>query len=716
MRPAQGKSTQLPKYLAEALSNGKGCVVCTQPRRVAAVTVASRVAKELDVQLGEEVGYSIRFDDKTSKKTKIKFVTDGVLLRECMVNSSLEGYDAIILDEAHERSLSTDILMGLIKQIQAKRPKLKLVIMSATLQVDLFMSFFTDTNLVQIEGRLHPVEVMYLKEAQEDYVDAALRTCAQIHSNEAPGGVLVFLPGQDDIESLQSLLLEHLPGIPGRCDESAILSKQKHLEARLASVSQDVDVENGVSSVSGQPKVIDALLYDFEVHPLYAAMPTEEQYAVFKPSPPGVRKFILSTNIAETSLTISGIRYVVDCGFYKCRNMEARTGVEMLSVIPVSQAQCNQRAGRAGRECPGKCYRVFPEHAFESLDEVSVPEIQRVSINQVLLQLLGIGIEDPTTFPYPSPPSMDSIRKAGRELTYLGALEMRDNTQKLSPLGVKMANLPLEPVYSALLLRSAEPKYRCVKEILTIVSMLSTEGIFIQPHKDVEKQAASKAHRLLASGEGDVPSLLNIYTAWVHSKRSAAWAQQSYLSQRALLTAHNIREQLSSLLSKRHGWGVDVNLSCMPDRSLYMKCLAAGFCLNVAQKQVVESTSNGAASVGAPRHASKSAAMRNFANAIALPGAAKDTKDSAPYVTLRGRQPVYIHPSSVLFSQSGGFKKLPDYVVYSDLLITSKQYMRGITAIESEWLEDVPGGLFKKYKQPQPLVAIAIQMTSVRRT
>lgn len=692
-----GKSTQLPKYLSEALSNGNGCVVCTQPRRVAAVTVASRVAKELNVELGEEVGYNIRFEDKTSKKTKIKFVTDGVLLRECMVNSSLEGYDAIILDEAHERSLSTDILMGLIKQIQDKNPKMKLVVMSATLQVSLFMSFFNDTNLVQIEGRQHPVEVMYLKEAQEDYVDAALRTCAQIHANEAPGGVLVFLPGQDDIESLQALLQEHLPSIPGRSDESAVLSKRKHLEARLASVSEDIHEESGVPSTPRPPKVIDAIIHDFEVSPLYAAMPADEQYAVFTPPPLGVRKFILSTNIAETSVTISGIRYVVDCGFYKCRTMEPRTGVEMLKVSPVSQAQCNQRAGRAGRECPGKCYRVFPEHAFESLDEATVPEIQRVSINQVLLQLLGIGVGDPTTFPYPSPPSTDSIQKAGRELHYLGALEMRDNTQKLSPLGVKMANLPLEPVYSALLLKSADPKYRCVKEMLTIVSMLSTDGIFIQPHKDAEKQAASKAHRLLASSDGDIPTLLNIYVAWLHSRKSAMWAQQSYLSQRALLTADNIRDQLSSLLSKQQQ--VDVKLSCMPDRTLYMKCLAAGLCLNVAQKQSVESSSTGITAGAAPRHVAKSAAMRNFANAISLPGAAK-VRESGPYVTLRGRQPVHIHPSSVLFSQSGGTKRLPDFVVYSDLLITSKQYMRGITAIQSEWLEDIPGGLFKKVPTP----------------
>lgn len=700
-----GKSTQLPKYLAEAFYDSKGSVICTQPRRVAAVTVAQRVAAELGVDVGAEVGYNIRFEDKTSSKTKIKFVTDGVLLRECMVNSDLDGYDVIILDEAHERSLSTDILMGIIKDIQARKPSLRLVVMSATLQVDLFMDFFADTNLIMIEGRQHPVTVMYTKEAEEDYVDAALCTCAQIHASEAPGGVLVFLPGQEDIENLQALLEAHLPSVIGRTDASAAVSRQQHLQKRLAAVREDIQMENNAAKGTGD--LTKALLYDFEIRPLYASMPPDQQLAAFDAPDPGVRKFILSTNVAETSVTISGIRYVVDCGFFKCRLMETATGMEMLKVTPVSQAQANQRAGRAGREAPGKCFRVFPEPAFEELRKSSVPEIQRVSVTQVMLQLLDIGIKDPKTFPYPSPPSESSIRKAGRDLLHLGAV---DASGKMTAMGKKMASLPLEPVYAALLLLSAEEKYGCIKEMLTVVSMLSTDNVLLMPHREADKQAASRAHKALASAEGDIPTLLNIFIAWGYSRKSMEWASQHYLSQRALLTAANIREQLCSLLSKLHH--IDVSVSCWPDeKSNYLKCLTAGLCLQVAQKNNTKMTYGGNGSSGSSstgnndvnqRHIAKTNAARSFAENIGLQGAAKTAASVAPYVTLNGRQPVYVHPTSVLFGRAGNFKNLPEFVVYSELLITTKQYMRGLTAIDGEWLEDLPGSASALFKSSNP--------------
>lgn len=695
-----GKSTQLPKFLAEAFSDSDGCVICTQPRRVAAVTVAQRVAGELGVEIGSKVGYSIRFEDKTSSRTKIKFVTDGVLLRECMVNSDLDGYDVIILDEAHERSLSTDILMGIIKELQARKPTLKLVVMSATLQTDLFMSFFADTNLIMIEGRQHPVTVMYTKEPEEDYLDAALRTCAQIHSSEAPGGVLVFLPGQEDIENLQALLEEHLPSVIGRTDESAVVSRQQHLQKRLAAVQEDIQRENSHGKDDeGGGEIHNALMNDFEIRPLYASMPPDQQLDAFKSPPPGVRKIILSTNVAETSVTISGIRYVVDCGYFKCKMMEPTTGMEMLKATPISQAQANQRAGRAGREAPGKCFRVYTESAFEGLREASIPEIQRVSVTQVMLQLLDIGVKDPKQFSYPSPPAESSIIKAGHDLLHLGAVSTDGS---LTDMGRKMASLPLEPVYSALLLLSTDAKYSCVKEMLTVVSMLSTDSIFLQPHKENDKMAASRAHKVLANSDGDIPTLLNIFTAWSYSRRSFEWASQHYLSQRALLTAANIREQLCSLLSRQHG--VDVAVSCWPDeKSSYLKCLTAGLCLQVAQKNSTVKGS-GAVSAGADatndRHIARTNAARSFAQGIGLQGAAQSSGSVAPYVTIKGRQPVHVHPTSVLFGKSGGHKNLPEFVVYSDLLITTKQYMRGVTAVEGDWLEELPGGLFKKPKAP----------------
>lgn len=298
-----GKSTQLPQYLQVLLTQGKR-IACTQPRRVAAVSVAQRVAFEQKVKIGEQVGYAIRFEDVSSHKTKIKFVTDGVLLRECMVDSLLNDYDIVILDEAHERSLQTDILMGLLRQAQEKRPTLRVVVMSATLQIDLYLNFFKDGNVIKIAGRQFPVDVLYASQPVDDYVDAALLTCLQIHADEAPGGVLVFLPGQEDIEALMGLLEDHLPSIVSsklKLMGSAIVTQVTQSEEPMTKKSRKSDT--GV-------EVTASNLRNFEIAPLYAAMPAEDQMAALKPSAsPDVRKFVLSTNIAETSVTISGIKY-----------------------------------------------------------------------------------------------------------------------------------------------------------------------------------------------------------------------------------------------------------------------------------------------------------------------------------------------------------------------------------------------------------------------
>lgn len=296
--------------------------------------------------------------------------------------------------QAHERSLDTDTLMGLLRQLQDRRPNLKIVIMSATLQIDLFTSFFNDCIVVSVPGRQFPVEILYAGEPEPDFVEAAMLTCLQIHEDEEPGGVLVFLPGQEDIESLQNLLSEYLPSVQGKTHK-----KMKHSH------------NNG-------------LLQDFCLQPLYAAMSSDDQLKAFDVPPPGVRKFVLSTNIAETSVTVSDIKYVVDLGFVKSRWIHAQTGLEMLKTVAVSKAQANQRAGRAGRTCAGKCFRLYTESFYESsLEEVSLPEIQRVNIGQMVLQLKEIGIGSIHSFPLPSPPSSSGLRKAFELLLALGALD-----------------------------------------------------------------------------------------------------------------------------------------------------------------------------------------------------------------------------------------------------------------------------------------------------
>ncbi|CAB1113098.1 unnamed protein product [Ectocarpus sp. CCAP 1310/34] len=341
-----------------------GLIACTQPRRVAAVTVAKRVAAEVGCDLGNTVGYTVRFDDRTSKSTRIKYMTDGVLLREAMSDPLLSAYSAIVLDEAHERSLDTDILFGLVRRLQPKRPDLKVVVMSATLDVDLFRRFFRDSVSLHVPGRMHPVDIMYATEDQDDYLDACLMTCLQIHEDEkGDGDVLVFLPGQDDIEALSQLLRENLATL--RAEKSRELAAAA---ADAAAAAGDEEFQRprgrGGDDLQGQG---DGLLRESMVCPVFAALPQEQQLEAFEPAPRGTRKFVLATNIAETSITINGIRYVVDSGKVKVRSFQASTGMEFLRSQDISKAQATQRAGRAGREAPGVCYRLFRQDVKISL-------------------------------------------------------------------------------------------------------------------------------------------------------------------------------------------------------------------------------------------------------------------------------------------------------------------------------------------------------------
>jgi pre-mRNA-splicing factor ATP-dependent RNA helicase DHX15/PRP43 len=355
-----GKTTQIAQFIAEAgyCSGGKK-VVCTQPRRVAAMSVARRVAEEMDVSLGEEVGYSIRFEECTGPRTIVKFATDGMLLREAMTDPNLQSYSVILLDEAHERTLATDILFGLLKEILPRRPDLKVVVMSATLEAEKFQDYFLDAPLIKVPGRLHPVEIFYTQEPERDYLEAAIRTVVQIHSFEPEGDVLVFLTGEEEIE-----------------DACRKITKE---------VSQ-----------------LGASVGPVKVYPLYSSLPPQQQQRIFDPAPPAARpggppgrKVIVSTNIAETSLTIDGIVYVIDPGFAKQKVYNPRIRVESLLVSPISRASAHQRAGRAGRTKPGKCFRLYTEDSFnKDLQEQTYPEILRSNLGSVVLQLKKLGIDD----------------------------------------------------------------------------------------------------------------------------------------------------------------------------------------------------------------------------------------------------------------------------------------------------------------------------------
>mmetsp|Transcript_5812 Transcript_5812/g.14740 ORF Transcript_5812/g.14740 Transcript_5812/m.14740 type:complete len:487 (-) Transcript_5812:1182-2642(-) len=362
-----GKTTQVPQFVADAgyTANGKMCV-CTQPRRVAAMSVARRVADEMDVTIGEEVGYSIRFEEATGPKTFLKYSTDGMLLREAMTDPLLERYSVIIIDEAHERTLATDVLFGLLKEVLIKREDLKVVVMSATLEAEKFQGYFLEAPLMRVPGRLHAVEIFYTQDPERDYLEAAIRTAVQIHACEPPGDILMFLTGEEEIED--------------------------------ACMKVKREVTNMGDKVG-----------DIKVVPLYASLPPQQQQRIFDdappprggPSGPAGRKIVVSTNIAETSLTIDGIVYVIDPGFSKQKVYNPRIRVESLLVSPISRASAHQRAGRAGRTRPGKCFRLYTEASFKKdLQEQTYPEILRSNLGSVVLQLKKLGIDDLVHFDF----------------------------------------------------------------------------------------------------------------------------------------------------------------------------------------------------------------------------------------------------------------------------------------------------------------------------
>ncbi|KDO23136.1 hypothetical protein SPRG_09944 [Saprolegnia parasitica CBS 223.65] len=439
-----GKTTQIPQYIFEAhMTNPSKKIAVTQPRRVAAITVAQRVAEEMGTRIKDgPVGYCVRFDDTTSASTKLKFMTDGMLVREALLSPSLDAYSVVVLDEAHERSLQTDILFGVIKRALAARKDLRVVVMSATLDVGLFESFFKESSpaVLRIPGRTHPVDIFYTTKALPDYLDAVLITTLQIHLDNAEnnGSILVFLTGQEDIETMEGLLNDYGTRLPATSSKLLVC-------------------------------------------PIFSAMPREAQMLAFEPAPRDVRKVILATNIAETSITINGVRFVVDAGLVKQRSFVGH--MEHLHVESISQAQAWQRSGRAGREAPGVCYRLFPEDKFEELPARAIPEIKRVSLEIVVLQLKTMGIDDILGFDFIERPNTANLMRALEKLYALGAFHADGS---LTPRGRTMASLPVDPMCAVMLLRALE--LECAADALSIVAMLSVESIFYSPRDQRKKR------------------------------------------------------------------------------------------------------------------------------------------------------------------------------------------------------------------------------------
>ncbi|CDO92042.1 unnamed protein product [Kluyveromyces dobzhanskii CBS 2104] len=598
-----GKTTQIPQFVLfdemPHLQNTQ--VACTQPRRVAAMSVAQRVAEEMDVKLGEEVGYSIRFENKTSNKTILKYMTDGMLLREAMDDHDLTRYSCIILDEAHERTLATDILMGLLKQVVDRRPDLKIIIMSATLDAEKFQKYFNKAPLLAVPGRTHPVEIYYTPEFQRDYLDSAIRTVLQIHATEEKGDVLLFLTGEDEIEDA----------------------------VRKISLEGDQLIrEQGCGPLS--------------VYPLYGSLPPHQQQRIFEPAPESHngragRKVIVSTNIAETSLTIDGIVYVVDPGFSKQKVYNPRIRVESLLVSPISKASAQQRAGRAGRTRPGKCFRLYTEEAFKKeLIEQSYPEILRSNLSSTVLELKKLGIDDLVHFDFMDPPAPETMMRALEELNFLACL---DDDGNLTSLGRLASQFPLDPMLAVMLIGS--PEFSCSEEMLTIVAMLSVPSVFIRTSKD--KKRSDDAKNIFAHPDGDHLTLLNVYHAFKSDEAYEygvnKWCRDNFLNYRSLSAADNIRNQLERLMTRYNLELCTIDYDSPRYFDNIRKALAAGLFMQVAKKR----------------------------------------SGGKGYITVKDNQDVLIHPSTVLGHDA-------EWVVYNEFVLTSKNYIRTVTSVRPEWL------------------------------
>jgi len=712
-----GKTTQLPQYLLESGFCQRGRIIgCTQPRRVAAITVAQRVAQERGTELGDEVGYTIRFEDRTSSATKIKYLTDGMLLREIQVDPELSRYSVILLDEAHERTMNTDILFALLKRLQAtKRPDLKLIIMSATLDAEKFSEYFNNAPVAIVPGRTFKVDVFYTDKPQVDYQNSCVTAVLQLHLEKPiDGDILVFLPGAEEIENVKATLEERAKLLPEECPGLHVVA-------------------------------------------LYSQLSPDQQLEAFKPAPEGCRKVVVATNVAETSVTLSGIKYVIDSGIAKVRTYDTSRGsgtstgfgIERLKPEPISRAESWQRAGRCGRERDGECYRLYPEEEFKLLKPTVVPEILRSPLSTVVLALKALNIDDVLGFDFLDRPSTSALREATKELLILGALDER---LKITELGRNMTRLPIEPAFSKMLLVSANPPNPaafspCSLEMATLIAAMNVDTLFIDTSRakpDLQRRATQARARFL-SEDGDLMTALNIMTAYskVREHKRVQWARDNFLNIRNLETARQIRDQLIEGLE---GLGFPI-ISCVDSADSFNQFaksdsfLTPTGALPTSDSGVsgpgVEVVRSGPSSDWGLRKDPKEDKYYSVRRCLVTGMFNRVVKrqPDGSYRTLSGGLQVHIHPTSTLnafrhlLSQNAWLKQQAvlttqltaqlqsaapgakatslesqivhplDCMIYTAIVDTSKHYIRGMVAIDYNWLAELAPMAFSTTEQ-----------------
>ncbi|CAG9534666.1 unnamed protein product [Cercopithifilaria johnstoni] len=580
-----GKSTQIPQICYDEDLIGSGILAVTQPRRVAAITLARRVALEMNANLGEVVAYKVRFENTTSNKTKIVYGTDGIFLRETFYDSLLTHYSIVIVDEAHERSYIQSI---------------EIVIMSATLETNVFSEYFDDAPVYIIQGRTYPVEIFYansLDKKDDDYVFNVLTVVLQIHRTEPlSSDVLAFLTGQEEIETACKKVQE----------------ASKLLTGGLVAL------------------------------PLYAGLPPSAQMRVFEPaSTPYTRKIIFATNIAETSITIPGVRIIVDSGKIKVKTFLPDRHIDILRVENISQCSATQRAGRAGREAPGKCYRLYSEKHFHSLSKMTVPEILRSNLAVILLELLRIGLRRIKSLALISNPKKERLEAAEKHLRLLDAVKQPDKKGRLrlTEMGTRLSSFPIDPAFARALLAASQNE--CLEEVLTIVAFMSTDSVFISSAMSREQTNLSK--RKFEAPEGDHCTLLNVYRGYRlarKEKKLEEWCEANHVHQRLLNTVFKIRRQLRDICSKNSL----IFRSCGTDTDKLRKTLCQGLFMNACVYERSHDRYNLLIS---------------------------------PETSLK------IHPSSCLS------RSRPTAFIFSDLVRTNELYARDITIINLEWAKEL---------------------------
>ena len=660
-----GKSTQIPQFLVdeswcrpitvtitEPTSNSDGsaakdttvggCIAITQPRRVAAISLARRVAEEMGTPLGSsspasKVGYSVRFDTSTSPSTRVKYLTEGMLLQEMLHDPWLTRYSAVVVDEVHERGVNVDLVLGFLRNLVSGKREgrgglpLKVVVMSATADMESLTGFFQDgfkrldgsqkaikgektkdedddISVCHIKGRQFPVKTIYAPQPVHDFVDAALKAIYQIHYKEPmPGDILVFLTGQETVEALERLVNEYAIGM-------------------------------------------DPSLPKIQVLPLFAALPQTAQQRVFLPVPPRTRKVILATNIAETSVTVPGVRFVVDSGKAKIKQFRTRLGLDSLLVKPISKSGAIQRKGRAGREAPGQCYRLYTEKDYLALDETTTPEILRCDLSQALINMKARGVDDVMGFPFLTRPPREALEKALLQLLSIQAL---DESGRISDIGSQIAKLPLTPTLGRVLLAAAAHGPGCLTDVIDIISCLSVETIFLNTTSEEKKEEAAQARQDLYRREGDhLTMLATVQSYAAENTDRRAWAERHLVSHRAMQSVMDVRKQLTT------------------------QCRQAKLLPNPASRATTDSTLT--------REPSPVLILKSF-----LSGFATNTARLVPdgsYRTVVGNQTVAIHPSSVLFG-----KKI-EAIMYNEFVFTNRSYARDVSAVQMDWVGEALAG------------------------